>query len=117
MMIKLPNGEERELCNNLPIEEKKELCQELVEEFDEYIYTSWGKHSISYFLNGLSNYLCWHKDEENYRDKEKGILSNSREKQMERKRYHGRWRKDTLFSELNNGDEMTIFGEMNEYEE
>lgn len=117
MIIKLPNGEERELCNNLPIEEKKELCQELVEEFDEYINTSWGKHSVSYFLTGLANYLCWHKDEGNYRDKEKGILSNSREKQMDRKRYHGRWRKDTLFSDLNSGDEMTIFGEMNEYEE
>ena len=117
MMIKLPNGEERELDNDLPIEKKKEICYELVEEFDEQIYTSWGNHSISYFLTGLANYLCWHKDEDNYRDKEKGILSNSREKQMERKRYHGRWRKDTLFSDLSDGDEMTIFGEIDYYEE
>lgn len=117
MIIKLPNGEEKELDNNISIEEKKKICSELIEEFDEHLYSSWGKQSTTYFLTGLANYLCWHKDEENYRDKEKGILSNSREKQMERKRYHGRWRKDTLFSELNNSDEMTIFGEMYDYEE
>lgn len=114
MLIKLPNGEERELSNDLPIEEKIELCDELVIEFDEYIHQSWGEHSVSYFLTGLANYLCWHKDEENYRDKEKGILSNNREKVMDRSKYHGRFRKDTVFADLSAGQEFSIFGEMTE---
>lgn len=116
MIIKLPNGEERELSNDFPMEKKIMICDELVEEFDEQIHQSWGKQSVSYFLTGLANYLCWHKDENNYRDKEKGILSNSREKQLDRKRYHGRWRKDTPFTDLKGSDELKIFGEMSEYE-
>lgn len=116
MIIKLPDGEEVELDNNITIEEKRDICAGLVEEYDNEIHTMWGKQSISYFLNGLSNYLCWHKDESNYRDKEKGILSNSREKQMDRNRYHGQWRKDIPFTDLKGSDEITIFGEMSNYE-
>lgn len=116
MMIMLPNGEERELDNDISIDKKKELCEELLLEFDSEINSSWETHPVRYFLNGLSNYLCWDKTDF-YRDKEKGILSNSREKQMERVRYHGRWRKDTIFTDLSAGDEMTIFGEMSEDEQ
>lgn len=111
MLIKLPNGTERELDNDITIDEKKEVCENLLLEFDEDVQTGWETHSIRYFLNGLSNYLCWDKTDF-YRDKEKGILSNSREKQMERVRYHGRWRKDTIFTDLLAGDELRIFGEM-----
>lgn len=111
MRIRLPSGEERELDNNIPIEEKMTLCEELITEFGTEISESWETHPVRYFLNGLSNYLCWDKSEY-YRDKEKGILSNSREKQMERIRYHGRWRKDTIFTDLTAKDEINIFGEM-----
>lgn len=115
MRIRLPNGEERELDNDISIDKKKELCEELLLEFDSEITSAWETHPVRYFLNGLSNYLCWDKTHY-YRDKEKGILSNSREKQMERVRYHGRWRKDTIFTDLQAGDELTIFGEMSEDE-
>ena len=115
MIIKLPSGEERELDNDITIDEKKEVCENLLLEFDEEIKDSWETHPVRYFLNGLSNYLCWDKTNF-YRDKEKGILSNSREKQMERVRYHGRWRKDTILTEMSISDEMKIFREMSEDE-
>lgn len=111
MKIKLPNGEERELKRDITIEEKNAICNDLIEEFEEDIVTSWNTQPVIYFLTGLSNYLCWHKGEY-YRDKEKGILSNSREKQMSRVRYHGRWRKDTLFTDLSIPDKWTVLGEM-----
>lgn len=111
MRIRLPNGEERELDKDIDMSEKKKICEELIVEFDDDISSSWNTHPVRYFLNGLSNYLCWDKSEF-YRDKEKGILSDSREKQMERVRYHGRWRRDTIFTELSVGDQLTIFGEM-----
>lgn len=111
MIIKLPNGEERTLSNDDCLDKKLSTCRELIEEFDEYIMDSWENHSVNYFLNGLANYICWHKEEE-YTDKENNILSNSREKQMSKKRYHGRYRKDTLFTDLSSKDELEIFGEM-----
>lgn len=112
MIIALPNGEERKLDNDIPLSKKIELCENLIEEFDEYITSSWKNHKVSYFLNGLANYICWHKEEDVDWDKHKGILSNSREKQMERTRYHGRYRNDTVFTDLNKSEELKIFGEM-----
>lgn len=114
MMISLPNGEERKLSNDITLEEKMEICEKLVEEFSDDIDSAIKTHPIRYFLNGLANYLCWHKEEEADRDKYNGILSNGREKQMDRKRYHGRYRKDIVFTDLNAGDELAIFGEMSE---
>lgn len=116
MIIRLPNGEERKLDKELPIEEKIEICEKLIEEFDDDIVEYFNQHKISYFLNGLAGFICWHKDDERT-DKENGILSNSREKQMDRKRYHGRYRKDIPFTDLNGADEIKIFGEMENDEE
>lgn len=112
MRIKLPDGEERILDNDICLDEKLSECQKLIDEFDEYILDSWQNHNVSYFLNGLANYIIWHKDSTSERDKENGILSNSREKQMSKQRYHGRYRKDTLFTDLNTKEELEIFGEM-----
>lgn len=110
-MVKLPNGEEKKLDNDLDIEDKIKICEELIDEFDEDIVEYSSQHKIIYFLNGLANYICWHKEEERT-DKENNILSNNREKVMSRKKYHGRYRKDTLFSDLGTKDEIRIFGEM-----
>ena len=117
MMISLPNGEERRLSNDIALEEKVKICALLVEEFQHEIDTALTTHTVRYFLNGLANYICWHKEEETETDKSKGILSNSREKQMDRKRYHGKYRKDIPFTDLKMGDSLSIFGEMNNSEE
>lgn len=114
MKISLPNGEERSLSNDISLDEKMSICENLIEEFDEYLLNSNKSNNINYFLSGLANYLCWHKEELGDRDRNNGIMSNGKEKEMERKRYHGRYRKDTLFSDLSAGDGMKIFGEMNE---
>lgn len=111
-MISLPNGEERKLSNDNTIEQKVEVCNSLLKEFDDYILDSSGSPNVTYFLNGLANYLCWHKNDNTERDRQNGIMSNGKEKEMERKRYHGRYRKDTLFSDLSLSDEIKIFGEV-----
>lgn len=115
MIIKLPNGKERELDNNATIEEKVDICNSLTIEFEEDISRGWDTQPIKYFLNGLSNYLCWDKTDA-YHDRQNNIMSNSKEKQMERVRYHGRWRKDTIFTDLRLMDKTSIFGEVNDDE-
>ena len=44
MRIMLPNGEERDLDNDISIDKKKELCEELLLEFDADINNSWDTH-------------------------------------------------------------------------
>lgn len=112
MMLVLPNGEQKILSNDITLEEKLILCEELIAEFDDDIIDSIDSQSTTYFLNGLSNYLCWHKENLGDRDRNNGILSNEIEKRMEKKRYHGKSRKDTIFSDLNMSDEIKIFGEV-----
>lgn len=112
MMLVLPNGEQKILSNDITLEEKLILCEELIAEFDDDIIDSIDSQSVTYFLNGLSNYLCWHKEDETVRDRQNGILSNEKEKLMQRKRYHGRNRKDTIFTDLSMSDEIKIFGEV-----
>lgn len=111
-MISLPNGEERELSNTLSLAEKMEICENLVIEFDAYIEESRDSQPVIYFLNGLANYICWHKNDISERDRDRGILSNEKEKLVTRNRYHSAYRKDIVFSDMTAKEEMDIFGEM-----
>lgn len=64
MKIQLPNGQKQILDPNLPIEAKVDLTLQLTEEWRDSIERNWTSESIIYFLDGLSNYLNWHKEEE-----------------------------------------------------
>ena len=75
MIIQLPDGERRELNNLLSIEEKCVVVENILNEFEDYIIKSWESQNTIYFLNGLSNYLVWHKDEDKKYKHEKNILS------------------------------------------
>lgn len=115
MKLTLPNGTERELRNDICIEDKVGLCDDLIIEFEEYLLDYKDKPSVQYFLNGMANYLCWHKEDvENYRDhdKDRGILSNEREKLIERNKYHSNYRKDKVFTDLSMNDNLYLFGEV-----
>ena len=75
MNIQLPNGERKVLPNHKNIEERMIEVEELLKTYDEYISTSWETTNVSYFLNGLSNYLVWFKEEDEISKSDKEVLS------------------------------------------
>ena len=95
MIVKLPDGSTEMLENNVCIERKIEIVDELIERFQEYIDGSWDKYPVKYFLDGLSNYLVWHKEEEEKYKHDKYVLSRKRTKEM--KKF---MRRDVNFSNL-----------------
>jgi hypothetical protein len=95
--IQLPDGRRITLDENITLEEKIKVVEELTEEWIDTIILNWHSDSIKFFLDNLSNYLNWHKDEDekNYtntkRGRERGkqdkeILSIKRIEEMEGKR-------------------------------
>lgn len=64
MKIILPNGERLNLDNKLPLDQKKKKVVELSEEWHELCSENWEMDNVIYFLDGLANYLCWHKEPE-----------------------------------------------------
>src|SRR5690606_35735028 len=86
MKIQLPNGERITLPSDLSIEEKMELSLKLTEEWKEAIHRNWHSETIIFFLDGLSNYINWHKDEEDKYSQDEFVLSIKRVEQMSGKR-------------------------------
>lgn len=101
MIIELPDGNRVELNNDISIDEKLKKVEELILEFENYICDSWETTKIKFFLNGLSNYLCWYKEEKYSHDKE--VLSKTKDLRM--KKYDD---KNILFSNLNKEDRQKI---------
>lgn len=101
MIIELPNGNRVELDNDFTIDDKVRKVEELVLEFEDYICEGWETTRIKFFLNGLSNYLCWHKEEKYSQDKD--ILSKTKDLRM--KKYDS---KNILFSSLNKDEKQSI---------
>lgn len=86
MKIQLPNGERLTLSNDLSIEEKMHLVEEMIARWDESIQKNWNSESIIYFLDGLANYIVWHKEDEQKNKQDKIVLSVKRVSQMKGKR-------------------------------
>lgn len=86
MKIQLPNGERITLPGDLQIKEKIELVQEMVAEWDELICKNWESDTIVFFLDGLANYLVWHKEEEKKNKQDKYVFSIKKVEQMSGKR-------------------------------
>lgn len=106
MKIQLPNGQDYILDENLTIEEKLAVTFQLTEEWMTVIETNWkNSDDVRYFLDGLANYLVWHKEPEvsDYEDKE--VMSRNKTNKL----YRGR--KDIPFSCLSESDRELIFGE------
>lgn len=79
MNIILPNGKKRKIEDGLSKEEKIELVREMTEEFEEEILIGWETLRVKYFLDALSNYLCWHKEEDEKGLEDKDITSKRKE--------------------------------------
>jgi len=85
--VQLPNGEKLTLDLNISIECKLQIVEDLTKEWDSVIQANF-RHSksVRYFLDGLANYLVWHKEEEDKQKQDKEVLSIKKVEQMEGKR-------------------------------
>lgn len=95
MKIQLPDGRKEDLNEHITLDEKKQVVEELTERWMPTILLNWDSRSVRFFLDGLSNYLVWHKEEEekNYSNgkrergkQDKEVLSIKRIEEMEGKR-------------------------------
>lgn len=104
MKIQLPNGQQHTLDDNITLDEKLQVVEDLTEEFMPLIKLNWHSNSVKFFLDSLSNYLVWHKEEgESNHDKE--VMSKNKTNRLIR------GRKDIPFSNLSKSDSEKLFGE------
>lgn len=82
MNLQLPNGDRISLPNHNNIEERMFEVENLIDEFDLYITNNPISPKIIYFLNGLSNYLVWFKDEDSINKNDKIVLSKEKMSKM-----------------------------------
>jgi len=104
MKIQLPNGQDYILGDNLTIEEKLDITFQLTNEWMAVIENNWNSDDVRYFLDGLSNYLVWHKEPEDDRE-DKLVMSRNKTNRLHK------GSKDIPFSCLSESDKELIFGE------
>jgi len=105
MKIQLPNGKQKTLDDNIPLEEKKKVVQELTDKWEAIVRLNWHSKSVKYFLDSLANYLVWHKEEDEKQSEDKEVMSRNKTNRLHR------GRKDIPFSCLNDKDSELLFGE------
>ena len=86
MIIQLPNGQKLTLEENIEINEKLLIVENLIIEWNPYLRKNWSTTPVRFFLDGLANYLVWHKDANNKNKHDKEILSVFKVNQMDGKR-------------------------------
>lgn len=102
MKLKCPDGKEIILDDNLDLSEKFQLITNIANMYDLYIKGNWESSSVKFFLNGLSNYIIYHKELENA-NTNLDIMSKSRIKKLNKFD-----KNNVLFSELNLLDQMVL---------
>lgn len=110
MKVLLPNGEQLNLQEDITLDEKIALVEELTIQWREEINSNWSSNSVMYFLDSLSNYLVWHKDDVNSKIEDKEVMSKNKTNRLHR------GRKDIPFSNLGDKDRESLFGETREVE-
>jgi len=104
--IRLPNGKQHVLKDDITLEEKVKVVEELTEQWKSEIENGWDSNAVKFFLDSLSNYLVWHKDDEDANKEDKEVMSRNKTNRL----YRGR--KDTPFSSLSKKDKSNLFGEV-----
>lgn len=69
---------------------------------------NWHSNSVKYFLDSLTNYVVWHKDDEEKGREDKEILSKHKLEKMNK--FKGR-SKTVNFTDLTLDQKETLFGE------
>lgn len=108
MNIQLPNGEKHELDESISMQEKLKVVEGLTEEWMPIIKSNWNSNSVKYFLDTLTNYLVWHKEEEERGSEDKEVMSRSKLEQMNKFKKRS---KTVNFTDLNAEQQELIFGE------
>lgn len=105
--IELPNGERVYLDRNISIEDKQKIVERLVDEWQYEIELNWDGDSIRYFLDGLANYLVWHKEDDEKGLEDRDVLSIRKIEEMVGKRKG----KSVPFTSLSKPQKEILFGE------
>lgn len=111
MKIKLPNGLDFELDENLDMESKLQKVEYLLNKYDSDIVSNWNGSNVKFFVDSLANYLVWHKEDREIgkRGKEdKSILSKKKTEKLVR---YKKTSKEINFSDLNKEQRYLLFGE------
>lgn len=107
MIIRLPDGRRHKLDKHLSLEEKCEVVIRLIEDWNSEIHLNWESNSIKYFLNQLSDYLVWHKEDEDVGKEDKDVISERKNVEMIGKKRG----MSTPFTNLSNSLKNKLFGE------
>lgn len=105
----LPNGKNILLDENISLEDKIKKTEELTEIWSDEISKNWHSNSVKYFLDSLSNYLVWHKEEEDKikKTEDKYVLSR---KKIEKMVKFKKTSKQVNFTDLSKDDKDRLFG-------
>lgn len=106
-MIELPDGERIYLDKNISLEDKRIVVEKLVDEWKDEIESNWDGNSIRFFLDGLANYLVWHKEEDKKGLEDKDVLSITKIEEMIGRRKG----KSVPFTSLSTPQKEILFGE------
>lgn len=102
--IILPSGVKKGLNKNIPMVEKINSVEELTVEWIDAIHSNWNGNNVRFFLDGLANYLVWHKEEEDKNKEDKEILSIKKIEEMSGERKA----KSTPFTSLTKAQKENI---------
>jgi hypothetical protein len=86
LKIQLPDGKRLTLNEDISLDEKLKIVEDLTIEWDSILLGNWDSNSVRFFLDGLANYLVWHKEDEDKNKQDKDVLSIKKVEQMEGKR-------------------------------
>jgi hypothetical protein len=106
--IQLPDGRQHTLDENVSLKQKLEVVEDLVNEWMPIIQQNWNSNSIKFFLDSLSNYLVWHKEQEEKGLEDKKVLSR---KKLEKMSKFKKTSKTVNFTDLSSKDNERLFGE------
>lgn len=82
MKLQLPNGNRVELPKHETLNDVMRVVNRLLKEFDDTLLDNPTSPKVIYFLNGLSNYIVWFKDEEMKNKHDKEVLSREKTSKM-----------------------------------
>ena len=107
MKIQLPDGTKINLDENISLDSKMEIVKKLVEEWMPSIEMHWHSNKIRFFVDGLANYLVWHKEIEEKGREDKDVFSIKKVEEMVGKRKS----KSIPFASLSDKQKESLFGE------
>ena len=83
-----PNGSKINLEEDISIEEKLKVVNGLLSDWDSIFELGWNVNNnrITFFVDGLANYLVWHKELDEKGKEDKEVLSIRKVEEMEGKR-------------------------------